>query len=128
MDELIQGLENRRFDLVWSAMYHVTENEATIGMADNGEDWVADILDKRRIPYIGPNAAGMKALIHKTATHNILDRAGVPVPCHYQVEEGRPLPRIVFPAFVKPSYESIKLHRPCPGRHAPGQPGKCKDH
>ncbi|MCG8551059.1 MAG: hypothetical protein MI799_11720 [Desulfobacterales bacterium] len=106
MDELIRELETRRFDLVWSALYHVTENEATIGMADNGEDWVADILDKRRIPYIGPNAAGMKALIHKTTTHNILDRAGAPVPYHYQVEEGRPLPRIMFPAFVKPSYES----------------------
>lgn len=106
MDELNRELDTRKFDLVWSALYHVTEKEATIGMIDIGEEWVADILDKRRIPYIGPNAADMKALIHKTATHNILDRAGVPVPYHYQVEQGHPLPEIVFPAFVKPSYES----------------------
>ncbi|WP_320042413.1 hypothetical protein [uncultured Desulfobacter sp.] len=105
-DELYRKLDTCKFDLVWSALYHVTENEATIGMADSGEDWVADILDKRRIPYIGPNAADMKALINKTATHNILDRSGVPVPYHYQVEQGHPLPKIVFPAFVKPSFES----------------------
>ena len=106
MDGLIQVLDTRKFDLVWSALYHVTENEATIGMGDGGEDWVADILDKRRIPYIGPDAATMKTLIHKTATHNILDKAGVPVPDHYQIEQGQPLTDMVFPVFVKPSYES----------------------
>lgn len=106
MDELIRELDTRKFDLVWSALYHVTENEAIIGMGDDGEAWVADILDKRRIPYIGPDAATMKALIHKTVTHNILDKAGVPVPCHYQIDQGQALPDLVFPAFVKPSFES----------------------
>lgn len=106
MDGLIRTLDIRKFDLVWSALYHVTENETTIGMGDDGEDWVADILDKRRIPYIGPDAATMKALIHKTTTHNIMDKAGVPVPYHYQIESGQALPDLVFPAFVKPSYES----------------------
>lgn len=106
MDELIRVLDTRKFDLVWSALYHVTENEATIGMGESGEDWVADILDKLRLPYIGPDAATMKALIHKTATHNILDKAGVPVPCHFEIEQGQALPDLVFPAFVKPSFES----------------------
>ncbi|WP_020589746.1 D-alanine--D-alanine ligase family protein [Desulfobacter curvatus] len=106
MDGLIQKLDSCKFDLVWSALYHVTENEATIGMGGNGEEWVADILDKRRIPYIGPDAATMKALIHKTATHNLLGKAGVPIPYHYQIEQGHPLPDLVFPAFVKPTYES----------------------
>ena len=106
MDGLIRALDTRKFDLVWSALYHVTENETIIGTGDNDEDWVADILDKRRIPYIGPDAATMKALIHKTATHNILDKAGVPVPYHYQIEQGQALPDIMFPAFVKPSFES----------------------
>ena len=41
MDELIRELDSRKFDLIWSALYHVTENEATIGMGDDGEDWVA---------------------------------------------------------------------------------------
>nr|WP_319495405.1 ATP-grasp domain-containing protein [uncultured Desulfobacter sp.] len=106
MDELTRALDTRKFDIVWSALYHITENEATIGRPDGDHDWVADILDKRRIPYIGPDAATMKALIHKTATHNILDEAGVPVPYHYQIDQGHPLPEIVFPAFVKPSFES----------------------
>ncbi len=106
MDGFIRELDTRRFDLVWSALYHVTENEATIGTGDNGEAWVADILDKRRIPYIGPDAATMKALIHKTSTHTILDKAGVPVPSHYQIAQGQALPDLVFPAFVKPSFES----------------------
>jgi len=105
-DDLTHALDTRKFDIVWSALYHITENEATIGLPDSDDDWVADILDKRRIPYIGPDAATMKALIHKTATHNILDKAGVPVPYHYQIEQGHPLPEIAFPAFVKPSYES----------------------
>lgn len=106
MDGLIRELDTRKFDLVWSALYHMTENEATVGMGDDKEDWVADILDKRRLPYIGPDAASMKALIHKTTTHNIMDKAGVPVPCHYEIEQGQALPDPVFPAFVKPSYES----------------------
>ncbi|MGD9824664.1 hypothetical protein, partial [Desulfobacter sp.] len=106
MDGLIRELDTRKFDLVWSALYHMTENEATVGMGDDKEDWVAEILDKRRLPYIGPDAASMKALIHKTTTHDIMDKAGVAVPCHYQIEPGQALPDTVFPAFVKPSYES----------------------
>ncbi|NDY70706.1 hypothetical protein DO021_03450 [Desulfobacter hydrogenophilus] len=106
MAGLIQALDTRKFDLAWSALYHVTENEANIGMGDHGDDWVADILDKRRIAYIGPDASTMKALIHKTATHNILGKAGVPVPYHYQIEQGQALPDMAFPAFVKPSFES----------------------
>nr|WP_319396915.1 hypothetical protein [uncultured Desulfobacter sp.] len=106
MDELTQALDTRTFDIVWSALYHITENEDTVGMPGSEDDWIADILDKRGIPYIGPDAAAMKALIHKTATHNILDKAGVPVPYHHQIDQGHPLPEIVFPAFVKPSLES----------------------
>ena len=109
MDGLIRALDTRKFDLVWSALYHVTKNEAIIGTGDNDEDWVADILDKRRIPYIGPDAASMRVLIHKTATHNILDKAGVPVPYHYQIEPGQALPDLVFPAFVKPTFESRSM-------------------
>ena len=106
MDELTHELDTRKFDLAWSALYHVTENEATIGTGAGSDGWVADLLDKRQMPYIGPDAAAMKALIHKTATHNIMDKAGVPVPYHYQVDLGQALPEPVFPAFVKPSCES----------------------
>jgi D-alanine-D-alanine ligase len=104
MEEFHQALDHRSYDMVWSALYHISDKSDTIGMS-NGE-WLADIFDARQVPYIGPNAATMKALIHKTATHDILARNGVAVPYHFQVEAGDNLPKVQFPAFVKPSYES----------------------
>ena len=104
--DLEDVLDTKEFDIIWSALYHFTENEATIGMSAGDDAWVADILDQRGLPYIGPDAATMKALIHKTATHDILEKAGVPVPYHHQVSQGEDVPDVVFPAFVKPSFES----------------------
>ncbi len=106
MDEFYTAIETKKFDIAWSALYHISEKSETIGMGNGDEKWLADILDDRKIPYIGPNAATMKALIHKTATHKIMDAHGIPVPYHYQIEKGAPMPDIAFPAFVKPSYES----------------------
>jgi len=106
MDELEKALEAHEFDLIWSALYHVNENSDIIGMSEGDDLWLADIFDARKLPYIGPDAACMKALIHKTTTHGIMDKAGVPVPYHYQIEEGQDMPDLKFPAFVKPSYES----------------------
>ncbi len=106
MDEFYTAIETRTFDIVWSALYHISGKSETIGMGNGDEEWLADIFDDRKIPYIGPNAATMKALIHKTTTHEIMDANGVPVPYHYQIEPGAGLPDITFPAFVKPSYES----------------------
>ncbi len=106
MDEFFTAIETKKFDLAWSALYHISGKSETIGMGNGDEKWLADIFDDRKIPYIGPNAATMKALIHKTATHEIMDAHGVPVPYHYQIEQGAPLPEIAFPAFVKPSFES----------------------
>ena len=106
MDEFYRAIEEKAFDIVWSALYHVSAKSETIGVSDSEENWLADILDRKKIPYIGPNAATMKALIHKTATHRILDKAGIAVPYHYQIEREDPLPDLVYPAFVKPSFES----------------------
>jgi len=106
LDELDKALETHEFDLIWSALYHVNENSETIGMSEGDDLWLADIFDARKLPYIGPDAATMKALIHKTATHGIMDKAGIPVPYHYQIEAGQEMPDLKFPAFVKPSYES----------------------
>ncbi len=106
MEEFYTVLDTHEFDLIWSALYHISEKSETIGISDGEENWLADIFDARGLPYIGPDAATMKALIHKTATHDIMDKAGVPVPYHYQIEKGQALPEIKLPAFVKPSYES----------------------
>ncbi len=104
MEEFNDAIENLSYDIVWSALYYISDKSETIGMS-NGE-WLADIFDKKKIPYIGPDAKCMKALIHKTATHDILDTKGVAVPYHFQIASGDDLPDVAFPAFVKPSYES----------------------
>ncbi len=106
MDEFNSAIETKHFDIAWSALYHISSKSDTIGMSQGDEKWLADIFDKRQIPYIGPNAATMKALIHKTTTHKIMHAQGVAVPYHIQIEAGEKLPELTFPAFVKPSCES----------------------
>jgi D-alanine-D-alanine ligase len=106
MDEFYLSLEKNSFDIVWSALYHISNKSETVGMGDDNEKWLADIFDDKGIPYIGPDAKTMKALIHKTETHRMLKKTGISVPYHYQLEPSDPLPDIVYPAFVKPSYES----------------------
>ena len=106
MDEFYSCLEDNTFDIVWSALYHISGKSETIGMGDGAEKWLADIFDDKGIPYIGPNAKTMKDLIHKTTTHKLLKLKGVSVPYHYQLGTSDVIPDIVYPAFVKPSYES----------------------
>ncbi len=98
-------LDIRDFDIVWSALYHLTENEKFIGRNDDGT-WVADALDQRGIPYIGSNSQSMKDMIDKFRTHEILAANGVPVPEHCLATTGGDVSRIRYPAFVKPMCES----------------------
>ncbi|MGZ5439951.1 MAG: hypothetical protein ACXWFJ_08870, partial [Candidatus Aminicenantales bacterium] len=63
-------VNNPEFDIVWSALYHITSNEAFIGRNAAGT-WVADVLDERQIPYIGSNSRTMRAMIDKFETHEI---------------------------------------------------------
>ena len=104
MDAFYDAIENKSYDIVWCALYYISDKIDTIGLSDG--EWLADIFDERKIPYIGPNAATMKALIQKTVTHDILDEKGIAVPYHYQIAEEDALPDLVYPAFVKPSNES----------------------
>jgi len=106
MNEFYWCLEKNTFDIVWSSLYHISGKSETIGMSEGNEKWLADIFDDKGIPYIGPDAKTMKELIHKTSTHRILKNKGISVPYHYQLETTHALPDIVYPAFVKPSYES----------------------
>jgi D-alanine-D-alanine ligase len=106
MDEFHKAIDEKTFDIVWSALYHISSKTEVIGMSEGDDMWLADILDAEGIPYIGPNAATMKALIHKTTTHRILKENNVSVPYHYQIDKDDALPDLDYPAFVKPSYES----------------------
>jgi D-alanine-D-alanine ligase len=106
MDEFKKALAAHSYDIVWSALYHASANEAIIGMSANDDAWLADYMDARQIPYIGPNALTMKQLIQKFETHRVLHAHGVAVPFHYLVDRGEALPEVSYPAFVKPSTES----------------------
>ncbi|MDZ7667365.1 MAG: hypothetical protein U5K27_18895 [Desulfotignum sp.] len=104
MSEFDSAMQAGDFDMVWSALYHISENSDFIGK--NTGQWVADYFDAHAIPYIGPDSTTMKHLIDKTQTHGILASRGIAVPFHMEVAPETPLPDIRFPAFVKPSSES----------------------
>jgi len=103
--EFFRLLDKPDFDIVWSALYHITPNEAFIGRNAAGT-WVADVLDERKIPYIGSDSRTMKAMIDKFQTHEILAAAGVAVPAHVLLHSGDDAAAVSYPAFVKPICES----------------------
>ena len=104
MSEFESAMQTGDFDMVWSALYHISDKTDIIGR--NTGQWVADFFDAHAIPYIGPDSTTMKHLIDKTQTHGILSSRGIAVPFHMEVAPETPLPEIRFPAFVKPSCES----------------------
>lgn len=93
------------YDIVWSALYYITDNEKFIGRGEGGT-WVADVLDARAIPYIGSNSQTMREMLDKYETHRALASRGVPVPAHHLVRSTDDFGGIAFPAFVKPMGES----------------------
>ena len=104
--EFLREIDRGDFDIVWSALYHITPNEKFIG-SNEGDMWVADVLDHRGIPYIGSNSRTMKDMIDKFHTHVALARHGVPVPAHFLVRAtDTDVSAIRYPAFVKPMGES----------------------
>jgi D-alanine-D-alanine ligase len=99
-------LDRGGFDIIWSALYHITSNDRFIGSNEGGL-WVADVFDDRGIPYIGSNSRTMKDMIDKFHTHEVLAARGVPVPAHHLVRvDDTDLSMIRYPAFVKPMGES----------------------
>jgi D-alanine-D-alanine ligase len=106
MDDFIRAIDRKTFDIVWSALYYISDKEDIIGLNVDDDAWLADIFDRKLIPYIGPNSLTMKQLINKTWTHQILRENNIAVPTHNQVDIDGDLPDIPFPAFVKPSCES----------------------
>ena len=108
-EELRKGLDAGPCDLVWSALYFFSERADIIGAAGKDIVWVADLLDKWKIPYVGPSAQTMKNLIGKFTTHEILSKAGVSVPKHVLCPPHTAADVDFFPAFVKPNGESRSI-------------------
>jgi D-alanine-D-alanine ligase len=104
-NDFFKALDQGKFDIVWSALYHISPNAKFIGRNDEGL-WVADTLDSKGIPYIGSNSQTMKDMIDKFRTHTILAQNGVPVPGHHLLHSGDDISMIDFPSFVKPICES----------------------
>jgi D-alanine-D-alanine ligase len=103
--EFLRVIDRGGFDILWSALYHITANEKFIGRGEGGM-WVADVLDNKGIPYIGSNSQTMKDMIDKYRTHETLASRGVAVPAHRLVRCTDDLSMIRYPAFVKPMGES----------------------
>jgi len=103
--DLSRLVDRPDFDIVWSALYHITTNEAFIGRNAAGT-WVADVLDERKIPYIGSDSRTMRAMIDKFETHEILAAKGVAVPAHVLLHSSDGAGAVSYPAFVKPICES----------------------
>ena len=107
--EFIRAIEHSTYDIAWSSLYFLSRETQVIGIGGDDTQWVADELDARGIPYIGPNAQAMKNLIQKHATHRILAQNGVPAPANHLVTSLDAIPELAFPAFVKPDCESRSL-------------------
>ena len=104
--DFTNAIEKKSYDIVWSALYHISTKADMVGVNDDDGLWIADILDAKSIPYIGPNALTMKQLIQKNWTHEILQRNQVRVPGNFTVDIDESIPDPDFPVFVKPSCES----------------------
>jgi len=105
-EDFMRAIENNAFDIVWSALYHISTKTDIVGLSQGDGLWVADMLDEKGIPYVGPNALTMKQLIRKDWTHKILQKSHVSVPDNFTVGIGEEIPPATYPLFVKPSCES----------------------
>ncbi len=99
------GLRDGACDMVWSSLYFFSNREDIIGIPADAV-WVADVLDELHVPYIGPSAATMKALIGKFDTHEVLACNRVSCPRHVLCPPSDCGEVDFFPAFVKPNGES----------------------
>ena len=102
---LERELKQAPVSLVWSSLYFFSDRADIVGIPPDAV-WVADVLDELGIPYIGPSARTMKALIEKFDTHEILASHGVRVPRHLLCPPSDSTEVDFFPAFVKPNGES----------------------
>jgi D-alanine-D-alanine ligase len=105
---LIERLQTRDFDMVWSALYYISNNSDFIGLNSSGL-WVHDILEQMSIPHVGSGAQAMKWMLDKARTNAVLAENGIAVPWQYTVEPGDEIPDVEFPAFVKPRFESRSI-------------------
>ena len=107
-EELTEYLIQGNFDLIWSSLYDINDNEDFIDISLD-KNWVQDYLDLYRVPYIGPSASSLKKMLNKHHTYKTLKAGDVEVPKQYYVESISDLSQLEEfkgQLFVKPCYGS----------------------
>ena len=72
LDPLLRALP--RDTLVWANGYYVRTG------AGEETEWLADILEAEGVPFVGPPAATLRAVLHKDDCQARLAAAGIPIP------------------------------------------------
>jgi len=105
--DLFDYLDTQTFDLIWSSLYHISNNENSIDIPLN-DQWVQDYLDQRQIPYVGSSASSLKTMLNKHDTYTTLKKHNIPVPEQYYIEslDVLTLPKLSGKFIVKPCYGS----------------------
>lgn len=103
--ELFDYLDSESFDLIWSSLYHISNNETSIDVPFN-KKWLHDHLDDRQIPYVGSPARCLKTMLNKSRTYEILKNHNIPVPKQYYIEFLDDLPTLDGQYIVKPCFGS----------------------
>jgi len=104
-EQLTQYLNEGDFDIIWSSLYHISNNENSIHIPFNHK-WVQEHLEAYNVPYIGPSAASLKIMLNKHRTHTKLNNANIPVPKHIYIESLSELKAVEGQFIVKPCYGS----------------------
>jgi len=96
--------------LVWPNAYYTLGESGQIV-------WIQELIEKSALPYVGTAAQGLKTMLDKAHTHQVLHQAGVPVPLHLSISrtdfehfedllEGSGLS---WPIVIKPTSESCSM-------------------
>lgn len=96
--------------LVWPNAYYTQGESGQIV-------WIQELIEKYALPYVGTSVQGLKTMLDKADTHQILHQGGVHVPQHLRISrtdfehfedlfEGSELS---WPIVVKPTSESCSM-------------------
>ncbi|MDW3192819.1 MAG: hypothetical protein R8G66_10650 [Cytophagales bacterium] len=79
--------------------------------------WLQEYIEERGLPYVGTPVQGLKNMLHKNLTHQLLQAADIPVPAHLTISRHRltQIDRLIeksalqWPIVIKPSSESCSM-------------------
>lgn len=60
--DFTNAIEKKSYDIVWSALYHISTKADLVGVNDDDGLWIADILDAKSIPLHRPQCPHHEAV------------------------------------------------------------------